>query len=81
MSKKYEDMTPEEQFEFRTTDNGGIMFNGRMYTEAEMRGETADEPAPEEPETPDPEPAEDTNEVSALDTILAKLDAINGNNE
>jgi hypothetical protein len=56
--KKYEDMTPEEQFEYRTTDSSGIMFNGVMYTKEELDA-IAD--APSEAVPPDGEPAKRGN--------------------
>ncbi len=42
--KRYEDMTPQEQFEYRTTDSGGTMFNDIMYSDEELDAGNEDAP-------------------------------------
>lgn len=58
MKKKYEDMTPQEQFEFRTSDSSGTIFNGVLYLDGDD-----DQSEPEKPTT---------SRQRMIDKIIAK---------
>jgi len=61
MKKRYEDMTPEEQFEYRITDHRGTIINGVLWP---------DPPEDDDEEEPESEAEDDS---SKLDAVIDKI--------
>lgn len=60
MKKRYEDMTPEEQYDYRITDHRGTIINGVLW------------PDPPEDDDDEPETKAD-NTPGKLDEVIDKI--------